>query len=265
MKFASGKIDRVDVSEDEDKIYVKVMDYKTGSKSFDITAFYHGLQLQLPVYLNAATKVLKNHNPGKEVLPAGFLYYQMQDPFVDKKTDEASVNKELLKKLQPDGMISGEEEILERFERGYTKGSPLIPGATKQMSQQDFKVLLDYTDYKVAELKEAMASGEVAAKPYQLGSGTGCDYCKYGNICRFDTELEGFDYHQFWKIDKSMGVTIMKEAMRGLHDEKLLGVKAQNDYEVERCHTKGDGRRDNELSSTHPKEDEFKEENSHGK
>ena len=213
MKFASGKIDRVDVSEDADKVYVKVMDYKTGSKSFDITAFYHGLQLQLPVYLNAATKVLEKQKPGKEVIPAGFLYYQMQDPFVDKKEDEISVNKELLKKLQPDGMISGEEEILERFERGYTKGSPLIPGATKQISQEDFKVLLDYTDHKVEQLKEVIGDGEVAAHPYQLGNATGCDYCKYGNICRFDTELEGFDYNQFSKIDKSMGLAIMKEAM----------------------------------------------------
>ena len=213
MKFASGKIDRVDVSEDEEKIYVKVMDYKTGSKSFDITAFYHGLQLQLPVYLNAATKVLQKHNPEKEVLPAGFLYYQMQDPFVEKKEDEGAINKELLKKLQPDGIVSGEAEVLERFEKNYTKGSPLIPSATKQMSQQDFKTLLDYTDYKVAKLKEMMREGEVNARPYQLGSMTGCDYCEYGNICRFDREIEGFDYNQFAKIDKAMGLTVMKEAM----------------------------------------------------
>ena len=38
MKFGSGKIDRIDICEDEEKVYVKVTDYKTGSKSFDITA-----------------------------------------------------------------------------------------------------------------------------------------------------------------------------------------------------------------------------------
>jgi ATP-dependent helicase/nuclease subunit B len=227
MKFAGGKIDRVDISEDEDKIYVKVMDYKTGNKSFDITSFYHGLQLQLPVYLNAATEVLKNENPQKEVLPAGFLYYQMQDPFIEKKEDEYSLNRELLKKLQPDGMIRGEEEILERLERDYTKGSPLIPGATKQISEQEMGTLLKYTKYKVEELKDVMSQGEVSVKPYQLGTATGCDYCKYGNICRFDIGIEGFEYNQLTKIDKSKGLAIMEETLRSIN-EKNADVSRDN-------------------------------------
>ena len=59
MKFGSGKIDRIDICEDDEGVYVKVTDYKTGMKSFDITALYHGLQMQLPVYLNAALAVEK--------------------------------------------------------------------------------------------------------------------------------------------------------------------------------------------------------------
>jgi ATP-dependent helicase/nuclease subunit B len=232
MKFASGKIDRVDVCENEEKIYVKVMDYKTGSKSFDITAFYHGLQLQLPVYLNAATQILQNQNPRKEVLPAGFVYYQMQDPFVEKKTDDLAVNKEMLKKLQPDGMISREEEILEHLENNYTKGSPLIPGATMQITRQEFETLLNYTDYKVDRLKEKMALGEVEVKPYQLGSAAGCDYCKYGNICRFDPTIEGFDYNQFSKIDKELGFVLMEDALN-LYGEQIINENIKNDNRVE--------------------------------
>lgn len=49
-----GRIDRMDVFEDEDKIYVKIMDYKSGSTSFDLALLYHGLQLQLVVYMDAA-------------------------------------------------------------------------------------------------------------------------------------------------------------------------------------------------------------------
>ena len=55
FKFGSGKIDRIDTCEDENAVYVKVTDYKTGRKAFDITAFYHGLQMQLPVYLKCGT------------------------------------------------------------------------------------------------------------------------------------------------------------------------------------------------------------------
>ena len=51
-----GRIDRMDVFEDEDKVYVKIMDYKSGSTSFDLALLYHGLQLQLVVYMDAALK-----------------------------------------------------------------------------------------------------------------------------------------------------------------------------------------------------------------
>ena len=79
-QFGSGKIDRIDTCEDENCIYVKVTDYKTGMKTFDITAFYHGLQLQLPVYLNAAMDLEGRKTKAKEIVPAGIFYYRMQDP-----------------------------------------------------------------------------------------------------------------------------------------------------------------------------------------
>ena len=84
MRFGSGKIDRIDTCEDEGKVYVRVTDYKTGMKAFDITAFYHGLQMQLPVYLNAALGIEKKKHPDKEIVPAGIFYYRIQDPLVDR-------------------------------------------------------------------------------------------------------------------------------------------------------------------------------------
>ena len=63
FKFGSGKIDRIDTCEAENAVYAKVTDYKTGGKAFDITAFYHGLQMQLPVYLNAALEIERQKHP----------------------------------------------------------------------------------------------------------------------------------------------------------------------------------------------------------
>lgn len=85
MNFGSGKIDRVDTCEDEDVVYVKVTDYKTGMKSFDIVALYHGLQMQLPVYLNAALELEERRASGKTVEPAGIFYYRIKDPIVDRE------------------------------------------------------------------------------------------------------------------------------------------------------------------------------------
>ena len=39
-----GRIDRIDVSEDAEHVYVKVIDYKSGNKKFDLAALYYGLQ-----------------------------------------------------------------------------------------------------------------------------------------------------------------------------------------------------------------------------
>ena len=55
-----GKIDRVDICEDEDNVYVKVIDYKTGAKAFDLGELYYGLQLQLVLYLNTASDERSN-------------------------------------------------------------------------------------------------------------------------------------------------------------------------------------------------------------
>lgn len=66
-----GRIDRVDTYEADGKLYVKVIDYKSGNTSFDLLALYHGLQLQLVVYLNAAVEVLRKKHPAQEIVPAG--------------------------------------------------------------------------------------------------------------------------------------------------------------------------------------------------
>ena len=50
----NGKIDRMDLCEEDDKVYLKIIDYKSGRTKFDLASVFHGLQLQLMVYMNAA-------------------------------------------------------------------------------------------------------------------------------------------------------------------------------------------------------------------
>ena len=58
-----GRIDRVDLCETDDKVYVKIIDYKTGNTSLDLVALYYGLQLQLAVYLDAAVELEQKKHP----------------------------------------------------------------------------------------------------------------------------------------------------------------------------------------------------------
>ena len=54
-----GRIDRVDICEDPDHVYVKVIDFKSGKKDLSIAALFHGLQLQLVMYMNVAVAAQK--------------------------------------------------------------------------------------------------------------------------------------------------------------------------------------------------------------
>lgn len=61
-----GRIDRIDLYETEDEVLVKVVDYKSGNKVFDLQEFYYGLQMQLVVYLNAALEMEQRIHPDKK-------------------------------------------------------------------------------------------------------------------------------------------------------------------------------------------------------
>ena len=71
-----------------DRVYVKIIDYKTGNTSLDLVALYYGLQLQLAVYLDAAVELEQKKHPGKQVEPAGVFYYHIDDPMLDQEEDE---------------------------------------------------------------------------------------------------------------------------------------------------------------------------------
>ena len=220
MRFANGKIDRVDTYEDGDCIYVKVIDYKTGSKSFDVTALYHGLQLQLMVYMDAALQLEQKKHPEKEILPAGVFYYRIQDPLIDRPK-EGEEQESILKELKPDGMISLEKEVLEHLDHCMVGESSVIPvkynkngslsKSSKAASAQDFYLMMKYAVNKVEEIRQKILSGDVKVNPYRRGTETSCDYCSYRQICGFDTKMEGYRYRE---ID-AMSVDKVIQAIKG--------------------------------------------------
>lgn len=220
LRFANGKIDRVDTCEDGDCVYVKVIDYKTGSKSFDVTALYHGLQLQLMVYMDAALQMEQKKHPEKEILPAGVFYYRIQDPLIDRPK-EGEEQESILKELKTDGMISLEKEVLEHLDHCMVGESSVIPvkynkngslsKSSKAASAQDFYLMMKYAVNKVEEIRQKILSGDVKVNPYRRGTETSCDYCSYRQICGFDTKMEGYRYREI----EAMSVDKVIQAMKG--------------------------------------------------
>lgn len=204
-----GRIDRLDQCEDGDKVYVKIIDYKSGSTSFDLAAIYYGLQLQLVVYMDAVLEMTERKYPEKEVIPAGILYYNISDPLIEKKgqPDEEEVNAEILRQLRMNGLINSELEAIRHLDRGIEKESDIIPvvlkdgavqeGRSSVANRERFERLRRYVHDKAAGMGREILDGEIGIEPYKSGLRTACDYCPYHAVCGFDKKVAGYEYRRF--------------------------------------------------------------------
>ena len=216
-----GKIDRVDICEEEDKVFVKVIDYKTGKKAFDWSELCHGLQMQLVVYMNAALEIQKQKHPDKEIVPAGLFYYQMKDPLVAKEADLSAVEDAVLEELRPNGVVQGSKEVANHLDRQFEKNSRVAPIAknkegepkqgTSTLSVEEFSLVSDYVDQKVRQIGSQILEGCVDVAPYELGGTTGCQYCPYQAVCGFEEQMPGYQYRKLEKMDKEHVLERMQE------------------------------------------------------
>jgi len=209
-----GRIDRMDVCEDGGKVYVKIIDYKSGSTSFDLLALYYGLQLQLVVYMDAVTEMAQHHYPDKEVVPAGILYYNIADPLAEKKgqPDPEKIDAEILKKLRMNGLVNSELEVVRHLDRTIEKESDVIPvvlkdgevqaGRSSVANRERFARLSQFVHRKLKEAGQEILDGEIGVAPYKNGQRTACDYCPYHAVCGFDRKTSGYEFNR-WKNRKT--------------------------------------------------------------
>ena len=209
-----GRIDRMDVCEDGGKVYVKIIDYKSGSTSFDLLALYYGLQLQLVVYMDAVTEMAQHHYPDKEIVPAGILYYNIADPLAEKKgqPDPEKIDAEILKKLRMNGLVNSELEVVRHLDRTIEKESDVIPvvlkdgevqaGRSSVANRERFARLSQFVHRKLKEAGQEILDGEIGVAPYKNGQRTACDYCPYHVVCGFDRKTSGYEFNR-WKNRKT--------------------------------------------------------------
>ena len=190
-----GRIDRIDVSEDAEHVYVKVIDYKSGNKKFDLAALYYGLQLQLVVYMNAAMELESRKHPDKEIVPAALLYYHIDDPTIETPVEltQEQINEEILTKLRMNGVVNSDPAVVERLDRFLQDKSKVIPVEKKKdgsfsarsgiLSREELHVVSAYVDTKIRQIGREILDGKIAANPYEKGNEEACTYCAYKKVC----------------------------------------------------------------------------------
>ncbi len=204
-----GRIDRLDLCQDEQHVYVKIIDYKSGAARFDLAAVYYGLQLQLVVYLDAVTELARRRFPDKEVVPAGIFYYNIKDPVVDGEDveDPEDVDRLILEQLRMNGLVNSDLQVIGHMDRDIRSRSDVIPVAMKDgLIQQQyssvagsrhFEALKLYVREKVREDGREILDGRALTSPYKQGSRSACDYCPYHGVCGFDLKVEGYRFRRF--------------------------------------------------------------------
>ncbi|MCD8196993.1 MAG: helicase-exonuclease AddAB subunit AddB [Lachnospiraceae bacterium] len=194
-----GRIDRLDVCHRDGEVFVRVIDYKSGSMRFDLTSVYYGLQLQLAVYMNAALE-LEGRNRGGKARPAGMFYYHIEDPLLDY-LDEEDPARRLLKELAWNGIVNGDRDLLLLQDRGAQAGSDVLPvkfkkdgsytAASSVADEEQLLALSRHVSGKLKDYGERILRGEVSLAPYELRQEDACQFCAYHSVCGFDRRLPG--------------------------------------------------------------------------
>ena len=221
----SGRIDRMDTCEKDDKVFVKIVDYKSGDKNFDLAAFYHGTQLQLVVYMNEALKRAGKLHPGKEAVSAAMLYYHVDDPIVEGqvKMSPEEVNGKVREALRMKGVINSDGDILEALDTTKSAKSDCvtldydskggIKSTTNAYDGAQMKLLSDYASYALKTMGARIKKGAIPINPYTSGNTDACTYCAYKDVCGFDEKIPGYTKRNLGKDKDVDYLELMKDAM----------------------------------------------------
>ena len=204
----SGYIDRADSYVKDGKVYIRVIDYKTGKKSFSLDDIEKGINLQLLIYLYSLCRSKSPELRKKlgapenaEIVPAGALYYLAGEPNIPVQNEEPGEEKtgELIEKgIDRSGILTDDIEILERMEHmlegKYIPAKKNKDGTLKKNSllvdREAFDRIEEQVTGKICEICRGIKDGRIDPEPENKGtSSSPCLYCEMRPICRGRDEL----------------------------------------------------------------------------
>ncbi|MBR2716335.1 MAG: PD-(D/E)XK nuclease family protein, partial [Oscillospiraceae bacterium] len=192
-----GLVDRVDGWVHNGRLYLKIVDYKTGKKSFSLSDIWYGMGMQMLIYLFA----LANGGESRykmEIVPAGVLYVPAREAYLNQPRDipDEKLAEARARELRRSGLLLSDDEVLEAMGRG--EGKRLLPvkfskdGAASGnalASLERMGVLARHIDATLRRIGREMHSGRIAADPYFKSQiDNACRWCEYHAACHFSEE-----------------------------------------------------------------------------
>jgi ATP-dependent helicase/nuclease subunit B len=216
MLSLNGKIDRLDIANVHGENVALVFDYKRSKSgaTFNWSEFFHGLALQLPLYLlavrNATASKIRNV-AGAFYIPVEVSPEKTALDEIPKKTDKFAYKANGIFNGKFARQIDGKASKDSKFYNFYvTKdGQPYgLYHSRGILKPVDFEKVLKFTEKKIIDMAGKILSGHIDVRPYRLSGKSPCSYCKYLSVCRFDWQIN--DYNPLIPLGKKRILEMME-------------------------------------------------------
>ena len=187
----SGKVDRVDSFRDGGRLYLRLIDYKSGSKNFSLDETVNGIGMQLVLYM-LALEELGDKRYGERPYSVGAMYVPLMRTASETFGEEATPTKRR-------GVFLNNEDIINAMEHGDKKEflpfTPLKDGGFRKspslLDERCLSILKERMRDNLLRIGGELSSGEISPNPYRHSNSCSCDNCDYKSICAFDEERGG--------------------------------------------------------------------------
>lgn len=191
----SGKVDRVDGWLHDGKLYLRVVDYKTGKKAFDLSDLRYGLGIQMLLYLFTLEKEGRSYF-GYPIVPAGVLYHPAREVILkkDRGIQPEKLQAALQEELRRSGMVLADPEVLRAMEHSALEAPHYLPIRVKKdgsisdgiASAEQLGKLGRYVEDLLHQIAREIGSGNIDADPVARGpQERACDRCDFAAACAF--------------------------------------------------------------------------------
>lgn len=168
----NGSIDRVDKWGD----YIRIVDYKTGTKSFKLPDVLYGLNMQMLIYLYAITRA--QGIPDSDA--AAILYMPARR---DVKAEGLAMN----------GLLKADEKLNRAMEKEnlgefvppliFKKDGTISARSSSYIKENGFSEIFDYIEKLMSKTGNLISTGDIAISPIDGRETPACKYCDYKAIC----------------------------------------------------------------------------------
>ena len=212
-----GKVDRVDGWVKDDRLYLRVVDYKSGRKAFDLASVRMGLDIQMLLYLFTLQKEGKQYF-GKDIEPAGVLYLPARDEILseERNISPEKLQSEREKQLKRSGLLLAEPEVLRAMEHDALSQPRFLPLRVSRdgnvagsiASAAQLGRLGQYVETLLHQIAREVRDGNIDADPCcHSEDDSYCQYCDWADACHFQDGRDGDHLHyilpvkaeEFWR------------------------------------------------------------------